>query len=305
MKLVELSKQKSIDLFSFAGYEEVWRKDKNQPRLVSIIDPEECSHGGIYKPAFYLDTEYPAGIWGVVNSDGDFIIKPQYLFAFPFKDGRAIVAKGNWEYRDNWQHAGKEYSGYWYEKDLWGVIDQHNNEVVACHHKYIYDISDENRRNLIVKITDHEHTTCELINASTGECLVGKDKGYSDFGYFGEDEYGQIISAVGGSICGHYNPSHLKMGVFDLDKCKDIIVPQYGYVDIEGEFLYKVGDMDIYGNEKTGLLINSRNEKLLARNDIAAIYLQSNDKLKVRFMDRSEKRYKLERDKDGIPIRLM
>lgn len=61
------------------------------------------------------------------------------------------------------------------------------------------------------------------------------------------------------------------MGVFNLNTCKDIIIPQYGYVDIEGEFLYRVGDTDMHGDEKTGILINSRNEKLLGRNDIAAV----------------------------------
>ncbi|MDO4684535.1 MAG: WG repeat-containing protein [Candidatus Saccharibacteria bacterium] len=305
MKLIELSKQKGIDLFSLAGYEEIWKRDKSQPRLVSTIDPDECSYDGIYKPAFHLDTEYPAGIWGAVNNSDDFIIKPQYLFAFPFKDGRAIVAKGNWEYRNNWQHEGKGYSGYWYEKDLWGVVDRHNNEVVDCRHQHVCDISHENRKDLIVKIMDYKHATCELINASTGECLVNKSKGYSDFGYFDEDEYGQVISVIGGSIRGYYSPNHLKMGVFNLNTCKDIIIPQYGYVDIEGEFLYRVGDTDMHGDEKTGILINSRNEKLLGRNDIAAVCSQNRNSLRIRFMDCSEKRYTLERDKDGIPIRLI
>lgn len=308
MKLIDLSEQIGIELFSYGGYEERWLRDKSQPRMVSAIDPEQACYDGKYAPAFFLDSEYAVGVWGAVDKNGEFLIQPQYLFAYPLKDGRMVVAKGKWEYRDNWELRGDYYAGYWYESELWGVVDASGNEIIACEHAYIDDISDEDRKGSIVKVLDNDGGVwrCELFNASTGKLLVGKDRGYSDFGdYWPEDKHGQIISAIGGSIRGWGSSENVTLGVFDLNGLEDIIVPQYGYIDIADKGLYQVGDADMYGDEKNGTVVNRQNQKILERNDIRRIWRRHNGVYELTFMDWTKGRFKMETDETGLPIRFV
>lgn len=138
------------------------------------------------------------------------------------------MTKGKWEYRGDWPHVGKRYTGYWYESESWGVIDEAGNEVIACEYDYVEDVSHEDKKEIIVKVLDNKDSLWQrgLFSANTGKVLVSKDKGYSDFGgYLSEDEYGQILSATSGSLRDWGDIKNLKVGVFDLNKLENIFPP--------------------------------------------------------------------------------
>jgi hypothetical protein len=263
---------KDIDLFSHGGYEELWSRDQTQPRAVSIIDPEEVRHGGQYPPVFHLDSCYAVGNWGYVDVRGDWLIKPQYLFAYPFKAGRAVVAKGKWEYRDDWEYKGKKYQGCWYESELWGVIDEQGKEIIPCKYGFIEDISHYDRPNSIVKVIEKWGEKAALLDARDGSAIV--DWGvYSDFGWpMNEDEFGQLLVATGGSLEFDRNA---RAGVYSLNYRTELIKPQYGYVDIIDKNIFQVGEMGDDGNEKSGTLVNHLNQKLINRDDISAAIPQN------------------------------
>ena len=81
--------------------------------------------------AYHSDHIDIAGIRGYIDSCGDMIIKPQYIYANEFQDGIAIVAKGKWV-------KVREDNGrpkYWTENELWGGIDYSGDEVIP----FIFD----------------------------------------------------------------------------------------------------------------------------------------------------------------------
>ena len=82
--------------------------------------------------AYHSDYIDRAGIRGYINKYGEEVIKPQYIYAFEFEDGIAIVTKGRW---------GKECEDkngnplYWTKDERWGGIDYSGNEVIP----FIFD----------------------------------------------------------------------------------------------------------------------------------------------------------------------
>lgn len=84
---------------------------------------------GLFDLAFHSDDESAAGTWGYVDETGKEIIKPQYIYAYDFSNGIAIVCQGKWENK-KWPH-GKDYcEGYWSEFAKWGVIDKTGKAVI-------------------------------------------------------------------------------------------------------------------------------------------------------------------------------
>ena len=81
--------------------------------------------------AFISDYDDYAGIWGYVDINGKEIVSPQYIYAFDFENGRALVCKGKWTKDKKWNNecnTGK----YWREEELWGMIDKNGNEIIPC-----------------------------------------------------------------------------------------------------------------------------------------------------------------------------
>ena len=95
----------------------------NNERMFMVSDHKKI------KLAFYSDYEENAGVWGYADSTGKEIVKPQYIFAFDFENGLALVCKGEWTIDKKWDN---EYNTgrYWTETELWGMIDKTGNEVV-------------------------------------------------------------------------------------------------------------------------------------------------------------------------------
>lgn len=83
----------------------------------------------IKRLAFYSDDENVAGIWGYVDETGKEVIKPQYIYAYDFSNGIAIVCKGKWENK-KWPHRDGFCEGYWSESAAWGAIDKTGKTVI-------------------------------------------------------------------------------------------------------------------------------------------------------------------------------
>lgn len=92
--------------------------------MVSLMNRPDLQ----YHHTFY-DT---AGMWGWIDLDGEVVIKPQYIFAMSFYNGRAIVCKGQWAVDDNGR--------YWCDEEKWGIIDRTGKEIVPCLYDEIFDI---------------------------------------------------------------------------------------------------------------------------------------------------------------------
>lgn len=78
--------------------------------------------------AFFAEDEDHAGIWGFVDRKGKPIVPPQYIFAFDFHNGTALVCKGTWTREAKWDNEYKT-GKYWSEEMMWGFIDTQGNEV--------------------------------------------------------------------------------------------------------------------------------------------------------------------------------
>ena len=79
---------------------------------------------------YYYDVKYQLtrkpGNWGYINTFGDVVIKPQYIFADDFVDGIAFVCKGEWIH-DN--RFGNKYH-LKFVNHKWGAIDTNGNVVI-------------------------------------------------------------------------------------------------------------------------------------------------------------------------------
>lgn len=86
---------------------------------------------GMMDLAYHSDTSEVAGIWGFINEKGEEIIEPQYIYAYDFQNGLALVAKGKWTRDEKWNNKYNK-GRYWTETELWGAIDATGQEVIPC-----------------------------------------------------------------------------------------------------------------------------------------------------------------------------
>lgn len=73
---------------------------------------------------FDLETDM-AGCIGFIDKKGKVIVKPQYITATGFLNGRAIVCRGEWRKDQN-------TNGYFADGLLFGIIDKTGKEIVEC-----------------------------------------------------------------------------------------------------------------------------------------------------------------------------
>lgn len=81
--------------------------------------------------AFHSDTAFIAGTWGFVDLQGREVIAPQYIYAYDFIGGIALVAKGKWTIDSKWDNEYNQ-GRYWTDEELWGGIDLSGREVIPC-----------------------------------------------------------------------------------------------------------------------------------------------------------------------------
>ena len=114
-----------------------------------------------------------AGMWGWLNNDLEEVIKPQYVYAMNFYNGRAIVCKGKWSIDEN--------DRYWCEHEQWGVIDKTGKEVVPCQFDELYEI--ENTDRLFFVLTGGwEDGHCAVFDVEEQRIILDLDFDY-DPGY--------------------------------------------------------------------------------------------------------------------------
>lgn len=89
---------------------------------------------------YYHDKDGCAGMWGWLDTDFQTVIAPKYVFAENFRNGRAIVCKGEWS---TVEKDGKLQ--YWCEKESWGVINQQEQELVPCQFDELHEIDGTSR----------------------------------------------------------------------------------------------------------------------------------------------------------------
>lgn len=164
------------------------------------------------------------GIWGFIDTRGEEVIKPQYVFAENFQHGTAIVAKGEWVF-------DPEDFIYTAEDVRWGVIDKNGNEIVP----FIY--SDIRRVSLDGRI----FAVC---------CPdEGKDKwgvADSDGNLLIEPKYRKIVEVYDGSVifvdtvCVYNENEYAYVGVYDINNRKVIIEPKYSHISFEENGYFKV-----------------------------------------------------------------
>ena len=71
---------------------------------------------------YYHEFSGSAGMWGWIDLEGNEVIPPQYIYAYSFEDGEAIVCKGVWEIDDQ--------NRYWCKNEKWGIINTKGEEIV-------------------------------------------------------------------------------------------------------------------------------------------------------------------------------
>jgi len=178
------------------------------------------------------DHEQYAGICGYVDTSGNLAIPPQYIYAYEFDNGRALVCKGEWVFLEK---EGNEYRvGDYYSKDAkWGMIDRTGKEVIPC-------IFDE----------------LECINAEYGSYSEGFYKAH--YGGWEKGKWG-IVNACGewvaepifedigdeisyDGLFGYYtadywsDPDNIPMGIFSIPEKRVIFEPEF----LEVNFLNNV-----------------------------------------------------------------
>lgn len=104
-----------------------------------------------------------AGIWGWLDKDFNEVIKPQYIFAENFNDGKASVSKGKWIQLDD--------ELFDWEGEAWGIIDMHGKEIVPCIYDELHEVEDCNNLYLAHKGGRENGTYCIVDSNTTDEIL--------------------------------------------------------------------------------------------------------------------------------------
>ncbi len=217
---------------------------------VSTIPLDEDMINSMYPYDFIM------GKWGYTDLDGNEIIPPQYLRAFDFHNGRAIVCKTDWI---------KEYDGDINEcisdKELWGVIDKKGYEVIP----FIFDD---------IHILD-----------ATGELYEAHSGGWDDGKWGIIDKQGNwILDPVLEEIIDTYNDGLIvfgdgsrdeyeqeKYGVYDIYNKKVIVKPEYRqiYFSDKGNIIAMSKDVELH---RTDVVMFDREGKPLIGADYNYVY---------------------------------
>ena len=202
--------------------------------------------------AYHSDDADFAGIWGFVNEAGEEIIKPQYIYAYPFDKGVALVCKGEWTRDPKWNNKYNK-GKYWTEEELWGGINASGETVIPFIFDEIKDMwtSEDEPPVYMVHYGGWENGHWGVIDAS-GNWLaepVFEDIDYEFtngmFAFYSEDKW-----------------SDPPMGIYDTKQKRVIFEPQFndvefmddGYLKVElfdeqlGHVIEKI--IDLQGKEK-------------------------------------------------------
>jgi hypothetical protein len=290
----EVSNNKKFLLIDKAGNERFFDKEYkrisvnsegmfNNEGMFMVSDREEISL------AFFSDYEDNAGVWGYADSTGKEIIKPQYIYAFDFENGLALVCKGEWTKDEKWDNECNT-GRYWTETELWGMIDKTGKEVVPF-------IFDEIKYYRWYESSNYLQAYYEgkwgIINFS-GEWVVEpifEDLGYEIFNdnyitFYNEDKWG--------------TPDEIPMGIYSIKEHRILFEPQFFDVNfIDDETIIVEKNDDKLGKTKAKIIDINGNVLLDSKYD--HIYLKGN-MYEVSVFDTNGKWLHGLIDKNGIEI---
>ena len=211
--------------YSLDSKYKVVRSNSDGMFRVSILDIG--GFWGCFNLAYFSEYDSNAGVWGYVDNTGKEIIKPQYIYAFDFENGLAIVCKGEWTKDKKWDNkynTGK----YWTETELWGMIDKTGKEIIPC----IYDeiIPYEKSKYLQAHYGGRKEGKWGIINYA-GEWVVEpifEDLDYEIskdglFTFYNEDKWNDAPA-----------------GIYSMDEQRVLFEPQFLDVDFIGDGIIKV-----------------------------------------------------------------
>lgn len=200
--------------------------------------------------AYHSDYEDIAGIWGFVNEAGEEVIAPQFIYAYDFENGMAIVCKGKWTIEKKWDNKYNQ-GRYWTDEELWGAIDAAGREVIPCifdEIKFFNDVENV----FMAHYGGWENGHWGVID-NRGNWLaepvfedIAYDYSNGLFAFYGQDKWADDSL----------------MGIYDINQKKVIFEPQFqdvsfrddGYIEVEvfdeelGRTVERI--IDINGKEK-------------------------------------------------------
>ena len=205
---------------------------------------------GFMDLAYHSDYSEIAGTWGYVDEAGNEVIKPQYIYAYDFENGMAIVCKGKWTIDKKWDNECNQ-GRYWTEEELWGAIDTAGNEVIPFIFDEIkhFDDSDVFMAHYGGWKEGHWGVIDNRGNWLAEPIFKDIDYEYHDglFAFYADDKW---------------SGDDVPLGIYDVKQRKVIFEPQFfdvsfrddGYIEVEvfdkdlGRRIEKMIDLD--GNER-------------------------------------------------------
>ena len=207
---------------------------------------------GFMDLAYHSDNSEIAGNWGFVNEKGQEIVAPQYIYAYDFEDGIAIVCKGKWTKDSKWDNKYNK-GRYWTEEELWGGIDKDGKEVIP----FIFD-----------EIKHMWDCNNEVFMAHYGGWkdghwgIIGRDGRWLAKPVFEDIDYEYHNGLFAFYAADKWNGDDVPLGIYDIKQGRVIFEPQFtdvyfmddGYITVElfyeslGRKIEKVISLD--GKEK-------------------------------------------------------
>jgi len=185
----------------------------------------------LYNPrlAYWHDCESLAGICGFVNTAGREIIAPQYIFAYHFKNGRALVCKGKWTKDKKWDNQYVT-GGYWSEEMLWGMIDKTGKEVIPC----IYEELEWLQDPVTGEGLETYYKVCVKVGDELKWGVIDHDGNWAVEPKFAELVYDLTSDGLFAFYTAPYDtaPDRVPMGIYSMREQRIILEPDPSYIYI-------------------------------------------------------------------------
>lgn len=214
--------------------------------------------------AFYHDEDEYAGRWGIIDESLEEVIAPKYLFPLRFRyNGKkyvSVVARGEWYYSDtNWKDIHDNLvPGWWTDEELYGVIDEDEQEIIPLKYAEIQEIVDDYREGVFRGYAVWQGTGQErkmgLFN-TRGEQLT--DFIFKDCDYY-DSSNGYLVVGDGEM----YYDKDIECNVYDFENKKLLFPKGYKFIEIvdgKNGLFYVSDDVE---NGYNGQLINIYNERV-------------------------------------------
>ncbi|MDR0852743.1 MAG: WG repeat-containing protein, partial [Clostridiales Family XIII bacterium] len=227
---------------------------------VSALDEINFMHHDRFRLAYHHDDESDAGIWGFVNTQGIEVIAPQYIFAYDFVDGIALVCKGKWEEKEKWDERDNTW-GWWSEEMLWGFIDKEGNEVIPCKYDEIEFFQND----------DYDKPELRYFKAHIGGYPDGKwgvidrNGNWIDETFFADVDY-----TISDDDCfafyaeDKWSADDVLMGIYSIPEKRILFLPQFLDVEFRKDGNFEVEVFDDALGRNIRKIINRQGQPIFA-----------------------------------------